>query len=626
MPDVLTTEAWGRPVPESATEREQDKEYALEVFARSSEYREPRLTTLQELIDNYLVVPYGYSRFMAVPRLGHPSIASPGLATPSRRRRSISKDPETHQNVEALVAQSLGTMLGPPEYLSCLPVGSDDYEKSRLLGMVIRSVLESPGNFRTIYQTFKDAHITGTSILEFGWQVRSRQQLVEVPVLDENGELVEFTYRPDNVVYQEGPYIGQLDIFDAYPDPTGTRIQRDMVWFGKRFRIAGYQAEQLAGSGKYDKEGVRRALDRKGHAKEHEQIERDRYDMTARSMPEKLGILTGLEMWGYCPYSHADGASNRVVTLLSGELVRSTINPLASGQIPFQEVTVNPMTGQFYGLSSSEVNRFLQDSLDNMLSLLSDASELMVRPAMLAGIGLGAQVERIQYRGLNDVIACNNPDALKSIPSDFGALQVGQSEHGRRKLQMREAAGSALPQLVSTSKDGRTATESTEIARLASQRQELQVLLWERDTMPFIGKMLHQLLRQFMGDEAGMAMLDKQAVPFTLRDIDFDADVRFVGSRQARSKYQQGLALNNSIQTIASAMPLIPVMPELFVRLLRDVNDIVDAEEILKRAVTMVGMMNQQEAQSKSGSVARPGGGPAFTETGTAEQEGQALQ
>ena len=624
MPDLISTEAYGRPVPASLLEREQDREFVLEWCARSNDYRESRLRTLQELIDNYLCVPFGYSRFNSVPRLGHPLIASPGLMTPSRRKRSVLKDPETHQNVEALAAQSLGLLFGSPNYLTALPIGADDYEKARILSRLLMATLESPGVFRTLYQTWKDAHITGTAILEMGWQVRSRQQVTEVPVIDENGQIVAFTYEPQEVVYQEGPMFGQVDIFDAYPDPSGTRIQRDMMGFAKRFRITRQQAEALAESGKYDKEGVQRAIERSGHTKEYGDIEGRTHDMTARSLPDKFGTMVGIEYWGFCPYSHADKASNRAVTLLNGELVRSTINPHNSGQIPFKEIVINPMTGQFYGLSSSETGRFLQDSVDNMLMLLNDAADLMVRPAMLAGIGFGGNVERVQHRGLNDIITCNNVEALKEIPTNLGSIGVMQSEHARRKLQMREQSGAALPQLMASAKEGRTATESAEVSRLASQRMELQVLLWERDDLPWVGRFVHQMLRQFTDEEGGVALFNGESLPFTLDDIDFDADVRFVGSRQARSKYQQNLQLTTAIQTIAGGMNLIPIMPELFVRLLRDGNDIADAEQIIAQAVQRVQAMPPEVAGSKPGSAPKQSE-PAMTETGAAEQEGRMM-
>ena len=40
MADLISTEAYGRPVPASMMEREQDREFVLEWCARSNDYRE----------------------------------------------------------------------------------------------------------------------------------------------------------------------------------------------------------------------------------------------------------------------------------------------------------------------------------------------------------------------------------------------------------------------------------------------------------------------------------------------------------------------------------------------------------------------------------------------------------
>jgi hypothetical protein len=622
VPDFTSTESYGKPLP-SNYEAENDFRFVMEFVEKSNAYRQPHLQAWPELLDNYLVNSYAAQQ-AASPRIGHPSIAS--FPSPRQQKRAILKDPETHQNTEALAAQKLGLIFGARDYISALPIGFDDYEKARVLSRIIMSVFEGPGVFQTMYQTFKDSDVVTAAVLEMGWEVRSRQQITEVMDVDDNGQLLGFHFEPREVVYREGPMIRQCDGWDFYPDPTGTRIQYDMMGVAKRFRITEAQAIALAESGRYDKAAVQRAADKHGHDKSLERAEGERFDAYSRSLPDKFNTMIGIEYWGFCPYKHADGFSNRVITILNGEIVRSTINPHQSGIIPFFEVISNPISGQFYGLPAAKANRFLQDSVDNMLMMLTDAADLMVRPSFLLGASFGGQPERVQNRGINDMIPCNNPEAMKEVPTNFQAISVAQQEHARRKMQMRESSGAINPVTDFPQNGDRTATETTERVRLASQRTELQCLLWERTIFPAMGRFTHSMLRQFADpEERGIAILNGERMPFSIRDIDFDADVRFVGSRQAMSRFQKNAAYDQAIISIGSAMNLIPVMPEVFIRKLRDGMDIPDADQIIGRAVAYIQQQQAAAAGALPGAASPPRNteGNMGTETGAAEREGR---
>lgn len=618
--DIQPTEYAGKPVPSSATEREDDLRFALEFTAKSNASCQDYLSEARELQDNYLVNTFSGWNFF--PRIGAQGVAY--KPSPHRRLRSMLKDPETHQIVESLSAQALGLLFGSRDYIRATPVGADDYEKAIVLSRIIQSVLEGPGVYRTMYQTWKDSFIVGVSVLELGWESRERQQIQEVPVVDDNGQVVSFAFVPVPTVYRQGPMIRQTDLWDFRPDPSGTRIQHDMIGCAKIFRMTKAEAMRLAESGKYDKKAVAAAVDQASSGDMRHSLGEERYELLQKSLPDKFGVLTGIEYWGECPYSHADKANNRVITVLEGELVRSTINPHRNGAKPFKEIVVNPMSGKFCGLSPSKVNKYLQDSADNMLMVMTDAADMMVRPVWLRGQAFQGDPNRVQRREFADVIDCGNPDALKAMPTDLNALQYAAMEYQRRKQGMKESAGSLDPVAQTLGGDRMAATTTSEIVRLASQRTEMMVMLSERDDYPFVGQMIHSMLRQFMPDE-GVAVLNGQPMQFSLRDIDFDADIRFTGSRQAQSRFQKVASYREAIATIGPNIALIPIMPDLFVRLLRDGMEIADAEQIINKAVVAVQQQQALEMMTQGASAPSSTSGSMGTEAGAIQKEGVAI-
>jgi hypothetical protein len=564
-----------------------------------------------------------------VPRIGYPGVADANLTSHAYGGRPIMKDPETHQIIEGLAAQAMLLIFGTKDYLQAGPRGIDDYEKARLLSRVIMAVLDGRGVFRTLYQAWKDAFIFGTAILEFSWESKARQQIAPMHYIDEQGQ-PQVAWVPQMVKSREGPLIGQVDRFDFYEDPGGTRIQENMVFVAKRFRITRQQAESLGASGVYDAQAVKEAL---GDAKEAGGSSVGGPERFPDKTPKasKTGHFIGFEGWGFVPGKHADGASNRAMTQINGKLVRSTMNPHYRGVIPFKEIVVNPLTGRFDGLSPNEVNRFLQDFADHMRMTSSEAATDMTRPRSLINLASGINPDEIAY-GKRWIEASGDlQNAVYPIPMQYNALQFAAQALQESKLAMRGSSGSLDPLGETLGGDRMAATTTSEIVRLASQRGELMATLSEREDFPFIGAMIHGLLRQFAPDEGVIAMYNGEPMKVPFEAINIDADIRFVGSRRAQSKFQRVAAYKEAIATITQGMALIPAMPELFVRYLRDGLEIDDGEQIVGQAA---GYVQQQQAQAMAMEQAKampsPGGSMAATqetsfgtETGQTEREGR---
>lgn len=606
-------------------QRDNEQRFVLEFLEKSDRLRQPFMQIWREIQDNYMVRPYG-------DRIPFPLNTGTTFHFQRRERSGMSrlKDPETHQIVETLTAQALGLLFSSRDYIQAVPLGSDDYEKARLVARLLMAILESPGQFRTHYQLFKDAFIYGTSILEVGWETRTRTQLVPRPLLDPSGQLVIGEQLvPDEVTYRDMPLIRQVQHWDFYPDPSGTRIQLDMQGVAKRFRITRDHARELAKAGVYESAGVEKAIRLTDERNSEPAAANRAFEELSQDTVQSFGMMTGFEYWGRVPFKTADGVSNRVITLLNGEVVRSTINPFIDGAIPFKEITVNPVSGRFYGLSPAEVVRYLQDSSDNLLMVFNDAADMAVRGSLLVGGGFGGDPNRLKERRVNDIINCADPSQVLPFPVDLSALSFAAQEMTRRKLTMREATGVTNPLQAIPTSDRQTATEVSELVRLASQKIEMMVTLIERDDYPWIGRTIHSRLRQFGSEGGFIATLAGEPFSVAMEQVNVESDIRFVGSRQAQSRLQKVAALREAINVLGTAAPqLLMTMPEVIVRYLRDGLDIVDGEAIVKQAVLSMAMqMAQAQGQMGAGAQSPNASSPETFGTGPGEtqREGQAI-
>ena len=615
-------------------QRLKEADFVLQFVDKSASARSEFVRIWREVLDNYLVTPY--SEREAVPFIGSTNIATASALQKKGRRsgRSVLKDPETNQIIDTLSAQGIGLLMPTMDYIQAMPIGFDDEQKARFLGRLLQGLLQSPGVYRTNFTIFKDAFIFGTAIVQIGWETRSRLQVTEKPVFNEKtGFLIGAEPDIGEVVYRDGPLFQQKDLFDFYPDPSGTRIQENMLGVAHKFRMSKQEAKRLGAAGVYDKAQVAQAVASAGGKEDHDRAhEEKRFQDLATETHDDYGMMTGFEFWGEVPFQPSDGARNRVITILNGVHVRSHINPFRDGNIPFKEIVLNPIQGRFYGLGIGEIIRFLQDSADNMLMLHTDMADLSARNVLLVGQGFQGDIGRLKRRIPGDVIPVGNIEAVKPVPQEVNALQLSAQEYTRRKLSMREASGATNPLqgFDSPGGDRQTATEVSELVRLASQKVELMVQLVERDDYPWIGKTLHSRIRQFLSRERE-EILAGERFPVTLDDVDFDSDIRFIGARQAQSKFQKAATLKEALNVLSTNPTSIPILQDVIVRYFRDGLDIQDAESIVKQMVARVQQAQeraaqlQQEQETLKGRTVR-NSNESFSTTGAeVQQQGVAL-
>lgn len=580
----------------------EESAFVLDWVQKSQAYRQPFIPVWNEVRDNFMVVPFG-----RMPLGGLDEVLGVVLRTAEARSRL--KDPETHQIISTLTDQAMLLLVGALDYIRATPYGPDDPEKARMVQRLLQAYLDSPGQYRTNRGIFQNAFLYGTSYIEIGWQHLARMQPVRRPMLDPSSGMMILdpdTGRPmqevhqEEVIYRDQPLMSEIQIRDAFPDPSGTRIQEDMHGFAKRFRSGILEARRLQGAGTWnDSEAVDRALAKLGGSsgKAMPGYDEEEFPGLDKTIPEKYGMGWGFTFYGEVPFKRT-GGQNRIITLWGGERVAGYPIPFIDGNIPVKEVVVNPMGGRHYGISPAEIVRFLQDSADNFLMIFNDAGDLAIRGPLLLGQAFGGDPERVRASLLGDVIKCRNVDAVKPIPRDLGALTFAAQEMSRRILRMRDASGATNPLQAIPGPVEKTATETNELVRMASQRVQSMTDLIRRDVYPWMARTLHSRFRQFLTDDVTV-LLKGENFTVSLDDIDFDADIRIVGPQQAdspsmiASKYQQ-------VATVLGTVPpeLVEQYPDIFVRWFRDGLLIQDAETIVARAV-QTAQIRQAAAQAQ---------------------------
>lgn len=580
------------------------REFILEFIERSQKKKEPHVAIWDECFENYLVA------FDTQAQSGGKLITSANLSlyAPvqqlSTERRSKLKDPETHQIVETLAAQALGLLIGDRDYIQAVPLNPERVNDARRLEKTLMGTLDGSGNFRTIYEVLKDSFIFGTSIIEMGWEERSRKAVDIETILDpETGERRGRRQVVRDVLYRRRPLLKQVERYDFYPDPSGTRIQQNMKGVAKRFRLT--KDEFIANCAKkvYNvPDACRRVLERLEQRKAKITDDQEVGGPEAPLPPiavDEFGHLVGFEYWGFVPVKSKDGVQNRVCTMIGGEIVRDAINPFYHGKLPFKEVVMNPISGRFWGLSPAEAIRYIQDGIDNMLMLVNDAADLAVRSPLLYGSKFQGNPLELRRRGPNSAIFAGDVTSVAPLEVDIGALQAGMQFLGTKKQMAREASGATDPVQAIPSGGRKTAFEMKVLSQAASQRVGMSVQLVERDDFPWLGVTTHERLKQFIPDEGMIATYNGEAVPFSYDDLDLEADIAFVGSRHGMSQSEKLEATQQAIGLIGQNPQILELLPDLVIRLMRDGLKFSDAEKLVTEAAKRFKQMEQQRMQQE---------------------------
>lgn len=535
------------------------EEFVLEFISRCKPQRNQRLPIWDEMLENRLVTPRSY-------RYPSGDMTTFGVAgTPSyTRRRSLLKNPESHQIVETLKAKTAGLLLGDAGFVQALPVGREDWDGAETVSHLEEVSFTRPGNFRPMFEWFDDILTFGNGYIECGWELEYDTVLQRFAVRNSAGEVASrYGYAKRKV--KDCMYLRTRDPYDIFRDPSASNF-RDSLGVVIRGRVTAQQARDatLRDHRQWDKEEVEQAIKigtRDFKAGWDENLKRNDMHMP----PDDYGMMTCFEFWGTVPWKpdpedggefYADGVRRRCITILNGRCVYDGPIQLLGGKIPIVEGVMNPLAGRPWGFTPLEAIRFIQDHQDTMLMLLQDAAIEAVRGGWLIQTGSNLNPQALERRRIGQSFqTTGNPETVMApIPLNTnGYLQAAMAYDGGTNM-MRQATGvSDVVQGIQTG-GRRTAAEATELFRSAIGRADLMARVLETDALPILGGLVLDRWQQFIPDEGQLMRRVGEKQPFhvTFFDIDGDYDLEFVGSRQAMSRPQRALALKECIQTLIS--------------------------------------------------------------------------
>ena len=474
------------------------------------------------------------------------------------------KTPESHQVANTLTATILASLFGVRDYVQAEGTGSEDQESARRVSQLVMFGLERPGNYRTQYETLKDAVIFGSGFYRASWVTETKTVPRRMPVPDGQGS---FLMNPEtgvplsilqnvSVPVRDDPSLIPISLYDLWLDPGITRLS-DSHGIVERGRIGRDELTALRNSPSWLAGGIDRLLKQDPNEFVPGPGENSSPKLTIEGLTrEDIKNLAAFGYYGTWTYTGmCDGNTARklgidpsmsyTMTVANGILIGLAQNPQRNGDIPYGSITILPTGGQPYGLSPLTVIRYLQDVSDSQLILTAQAMVEAVYQNYLVGGGAGVDpgfMKNLERRKPRQAfMVAGDVTQIQPLPKDYTGLQIAAQGLQMLSQTMRDATSARDPVQGIMSNDRSTATEVNTVAGAALQNVDQLSALIERDELPRCGNLVHGLYYVNLEDD-GMVLKrvgDREPMQVSFWDIDGDYDLNFVGARQAITKQQK---------------------------------------------------------------------------------------
>lgn len=509
----------------------------------------------REVFENYLVTPQ--SRFQS----GGPYR---DLNRHAQTADAVLCDTQTHQMVESLLANAMLTVFRDRGYIRARRKGPEDTQAAVIVSKLLEHALGLPGHYREQYGVGKSGVLFGTGIMHRYWRYEERD--VNLRNYDIMGgiEIVSDQYVPDYPVFND-VCLTCIELDDFYPD-FGHDTCAKMFAAGFRFTVSANEARRMVQKGLWRGPAVGRAI--------AEAISlpktKDRRDSWWRAGLDKVTeenshpafkAMVGYTIYAETPNLHRDGRRWREITILNGQLVKN--DPFSGHAVPFDELTINPIKGRFYGLAPAEVAIYSQDFANGLLRCLANATARMTKGVWVVDANADVRLSDLEH--FKGPIKADSVDAIKELnynPPIGPAFQVYQMVKGMMQSQSGTNAIQGEP-----GPDRESATGANLRVQNSVNRPELMGQLIERDYLPKQGAGILELCRQYMDDpEEIIARVGNVEHPYPLSAIHADYDLSFVGSRQAVSEGDTANAIERLLQIVlpipevAAQFPILPMI------------------------------------------------------------------
>jgi hypothetical protein len=491
------------------------------------------------------------------------------------------------------------------------------------------------GNTRSMYVGFKDMILFGTSVIAPCWAYQEGFRYVMTVGVDPFTGAETSSVTLENVAMRDDCELMALDNDEFFPDPGQETTQR-MLYAGRRFIIPQFEAQEHIETGRWRKAATTRALEYgPKHLKERwsddyrSGLDRPMFN----EMPEAYKPGIAYEVWARVPYKTADGVPNRRITVFNGQLVESIPAPyLFDCNVPFCELTLNPIKGRFRGLGPGTLAKYTQDFTDALLVCLARSVVRKTDPPVL--YSHGADLDLGQLAAWVGPIGVNDPAMVREIAYTPALQEAFMLLAGMKDQSRAQSSAMSGMQGFGLGSKRFSATESQATFAAQADRPTMMAQLLEREYLPQIAKANLRLYQRYVSTteelqrRVGTDLKGADAV--SLSHIAGDYDIRFVGSSMADSKQAKMQFIERVFQIVGSipgAAPNFPwneaMMQWLALANMRDLEAMVGDPNAAADFVERSMLMGPQKGQGNGN-----GTSPAMAPAGMMPQQamGETLQ
>lgn len=519
----------------------------------------------EESLSNWFVRPYGDTT--RAQSTAHP-LATGFFPTAgsARRRRSVLKDPESHQVVETYRAKLWNALFTGERVIDAKPVGVEDVGAANTAGRLLEYTLQLGHHPRTTYVWTGDALIYGSGFVLGAWDYREGMREVRQLGVDPftGAQIDETTTMP--WVYYDDPRLTNIHPMDFYPEP-GCSIMDLMRGAAIRGRMSGPDMLRNAKDDPktWDVEAVKRAIaaGREDDSSDFQTFRTINETDNADPSFDKFKEIVYYEYYGEVPW-RVEGQEFRrqIITVANGEVVRERFWTLPSGRLPVYDMTVNPVGGRLHGLSPLETIHRDQDFLDALKMNIADAVSLATNPPHIVDRNADVDLAKVFAWNPNTPILADNVNAVRTAEYT-PPIQMAMAAYQMVKGHEREGTGATGGvQGFGLGSKRFSATEAQFSAEQSMDRPEVMAALIEQNDLPALGRGLIGLHQKFLRDDQDLAVrVGEQPGSVSLQDIQYEFDVRFVGSRRQSNRGAKISAMERFAQAVGGNPMLAARVP-----------------------------------------------------------------
>jgi hypothetical protein len=598
--------------------------FVLNVIRAAEAARDDFLPRWEESWMNYLVVPKGEAALRG--RTDDPLNRRYGSVFPRRAGHAQLKDPESHQVVESLLAETMTQLFPEDGYVKARPTGGEDFPLAQGTNKIIEHVLGLPRHQRILYQWLKDAFVVGTGVTFGDWDFEEDFEIVRT--ISEVAGLSVSQFARVLTTIKDDVRLENVDVTDFYPVPGADNFD-DLKGAARRVELFGpallRAAEGATPDHGWDAAKLREAVELgfEGIQKSQENI-RTHLDRDESDAPmSEFKPVVGFEYWGEVPWAGTsddpieNGSRRRRLLVVNGMLVREQDWPLRRARLPFFDITVNPISGRLYGLSPLEVIRFDQDFADVLKQMLARAVVKSVDPPHVYNVHQGVSPAKVAaFRG-------NVPIGVEGdVRTAFGQAEynppISQADSIYQNIvkpQMREAAGAqGGVQGQGLGSKRFSASEAQSQARAQFARPNMIAQFIEKVSLPPLGGWLLDQYAMNIEDNATLTERFGQDFEVTLQDLQPKHDVRFVGGRREHDKLSKASAMERFLAVVQQTPEIRAQIPwteflKIYTKAidLPDLVALIGQDRVLAENTALQAALSQFQDGGRSGTSAPPG-------------------